>query len=73
MDKKKLERIGELSRKSRSEGLTPQEAKEQLSLRNEYLAEMRGNFQNVLENTYLQRPDGSKEKLKKKKSDLPVS
>ena len=70
MEKEKLDRIGELSRKARAEGLTPKEADEQFALRNEYLAEMRGNFQNVLDNTYLQRPDGTKEKLKKKSNGL---
>lgn len=50
MDKKKLERIGELSRKSKSEGLTEEELNEQKQLREEYLSNIRRNFRAVLDN-----------------------
>lgn len=72
MEKSKLERIGILSRKSRSEALTDEEKAEQAVLRQEYLSEIRGNFKNVLDNTYIQRPDGTKEKLqlKSKKQNI---
>lgn len=50
MDKKKIERINELSRKSRSsEGLTPEETEERAKLREEYLSAIRQNFKQTLD------------------------
>ncbi len=66
MIKEKIDRIKELARKSKTaEGLTEAEKAEQKSLRDEYIAEYRAQFTGILENTYLQRPDGTKEKLQK--------
>ncbi len=45
----RIARINELARKSRAEGLTPQEAAEQQKLRQEYLAVFRQNFRQQLE------------------------
>ncbi|HHV64612.1 MAG TPA: DUF896 domain-containing protein [Peptococcaceae bacterium] len=45
----RIARINELARKSRSEGLTPEEAAEQHKLRQEYLAIFRQNFRQQLE------------------------
>ena len=67
MEKEKLDRINYLARKKKAEGLTEEETKEQAALREEYLREFRASFGGILENTYLQRPDGTKEKLQKKK------
>ena len=50
MDKKKMDRISELSRKQRSEGLNEEELAEQKALRDEYLQSIRNNFRSVLEN-----------------------
>ena len=50
MDKKKIDRISELSRKQRAEGLSAEELLEQKALREEYLQSMRNNFRSVLEN-----------------------
>ncbi len=50
MDKQKIERISELSRKQRSVGLTDEELKEQKLLREEYLESIRNNFRSVLDN-----------------------
>lgn len=67
MDQKKIDRINELSRKARSpEGLTEEETQERAALRREYVDAVLGNLQGQLDNTYLQRPDGTREKLKKK-------
>lgn len=49
MDKKKLDRISELYKKSKSEGLTDDEQKEQANLRHEYLETVRKNFRSSLE------------------------
>lgn len=66
MDKKRIDRINELARKSKALGLTPEEKEEQARLRQEYIEEYRQNAIRTLENTYIQRPDGTKEKLKRK-------
>lgn len=60
------ERLNFLARKAKTEGLTPAEQEEQKKLREEFLAGFRRNLYQTLDNTYIQRPDGSKEKLKKK-------
>ena len=67
MEKEKIERINELARKSKLEPLTPEELAEQKALRDEYIAEIRASFGGMLDNTVIQRPDGTKEHLKDKK------
>lgn len=67
MEKSKIDRINALARKSKAEGLTPAEREEQAALRAEYIEEFRRGTIQTLENTYLLRPDGTKEKLKPKK------
>lgn len=71
MDPKKLQRINELARKSKVEPLSGEEKKEQQRLRAEYIEEYRASLRGILENTVIQRPDGTREKLKKK--DTPLS
>lgn len=44
MDDKKIERINFLARKSRAEGLTDEEKKEQEALRNEYRQGIKANL-----------------------------
>lgn len=67
MEQIKIDRINELARKAKSpEGLTQQEEQERAALRREYVDAVLGNLQGQLDRTYLQRPDGYKEKLKKK-------
>ena len=63
MDKESIARINELARKSRSEGLTPEETAEQQALRKEYLAEFRVNMRQVLDGIIIQEPDGTRHKL----------
>lgn len=66
MEKEKLERINALARKSRTEeGLTEEERAEQAALREEYILEFRASMTGILDNTYIQRENGVKEKLKK--------
>lgn len=45
----RIQRINELSRKSRAGGLTPEECEEQKILRQEYLAVFRQNFKQQLD------------------------
>lgn len=49
MEKAKLDRINELSRKSKEEGLTELEREEQKLLRQEFIAEIRADFKATLE------------------------
>jgi len=67
MDPKKIERINELARKKRTVGLTEGEVQEQAALRREYIDGFRANMQQVLDNVRIQRPDGTLEKLEKKR------
>ena len=66
MDQKKIDRINELARKAKAEGLTEAEAQERAVLRREYIDSVVGNLKGQLDNTYIMRPDGSKEKLSQK-------
>ena len=66
MDPKLLERINALARKQKESSLTEEEKAEQAMLRAEYIKEYRANLRGILENTVIQRPDGSREKLKKR-------
>ncbi|MGM9652485.1 MAG: DUF896 domain-containing protein [Eubacteriales bacterium] len=66
MDQKKIDRLNELARKSRAQGLSDDEAREQSALRAEYIAAYRASLRGILENTYIERPDGTREKLQKK-------
>lgn len=61
-----IERINELARKSRAEGLTPEEKTEQQALRQQYLKEFRQGMEAMLEGVKLQRPDGTIQPLRKK-------
>lgn len=47
--KEKIDRINELARKHKKEGLTEEEHKERESLRKEYLAKFRENFRGHLD------------------------
>ena len=67
MEQKKIDRINELARKSRAEGLTESEKTEQKMLRDEYITSFRTSLSKTLENTYIQTPDGKKVKVEKKK------
>ena len=66
MDQKQIDRINELARKAKTEGLTPEEEKERAVLRRAYIDSVVGNLKGQLDNTYIMRPDGSKEKLSQK-------
>ena len=67
MEKKKIERINFLSKKSKAEGLTDAERAEQAALRKEYIADFRASFSGILDNTVIQYPDGSKENVSERK------
>lgn len=62
-----IQRINELYHKSVAEGLTDEEKAEQQKLRRAYIDAIKGNLKENLDNIVIERPDGTKEKLKKKK------
>ena len=62
----RLKRLNELAAKAKNQGLMPQETAERDRLRREYLAAFRANLELQLENTYVQDPDGTQHKLRKK-------
>ncbi|MGN1013767.1 MAG: DUF896 domain-containing protein [Butyricicoccus sp.] len=66
MTQDKINRINELARKSKAEGLTEQEKAEQKALREEYIAGFRASMKAQLDNTYIVGPDGVKRKVGKK-------
>ena len=61
----KIQRINELARRSKAEGLTEEEKKEQL-LRKEFLASVRMNLKSQLDNIDILNKDGSVENLGEK-------
>ena len=62
-----IKRIDELYHKSQNEGLSDAEKEEQQNLRKAYIEAMRGNIKSQLDSIVVQRPDGTREKLKRKK------
>lgn len=62
----KIKRINELYHKSKAEGLTEAERKEQAKLRSEYVANVRANLRGQLNNINIQNEDGSIENLGEK-------
>lgn len=67
MDQKRIDRISELTRISRERELTEEEQKERQQLRREYIDSYKASLTGILDNTYIQNPDGSKVKLERKK------
>ena len=61
-----IARINELAKKAKTESLTPEELTERDKLRRIHIDSVKGNLIGQLENTYLVRPDGTKEKLERK-------
>ena len=61
-----IARINELAKKAKETGLTPEETEERDRLRRIYIDSVKANLTGQLENTYLVRPDGTKQKLQKK-------
>ncbi len=61
-----IARINELAAKNKAEGLTEEELVERDKLRRIYIDSVKANLVGHLENTYIVRPDGTKEKVKHK-------
>ena len=61
-----IKRINELSRKSKTEGLSAKEKEEQTKLRNMYRSMVLGNLSSQLDTMKIQYPDGSIKDVKQK-------
>lgn len=63
MDDTLIKRINELSRKSKTEGLTEAEKAEQATLRAQYIAAFRQGMMNTIDQVYIVDEKGNKKKL----------
>lgn len=61
-----IARINVLAHKAKAEGLNAEELAERDKLRRIYIDSVKGNLVGQLENTYIVRPDGTKEKVTQK-------
>ena len=67
MEQAKIDRINALAKKAKSpEGLTPEETAERAALRREYIDAYKRSLTAQLDSTYIQYPDGSRRKLRRK-------
>lgn len=66
MEQKKINRINELYKKSKTTGLTDAEKEEQQQLRTEYRMSVINNLSASLNNVSIKNPDGSITKIKPK-------
>ncbi len=64
MEQSRIERINELAKKAKTVGLTPEEQTERAQLREEYLAAIRRNLRDQLDNTWVVDEKGNKRKLR---------
>ena len=70
MEQKKIDRINELARKAKAEGLTPEETAERDVLRREYIDSVLGSLKGHLDNTYIVDEKGNKVSVKSKKGHI---
>ncbi|MCC8129283.1 MAG: DUF896 domain-containing protein [Clostridiales bacterium] len=66
MNQEKIDRINELARKAKSEGLTEAELTERDALRREYIDAVKASLRSQLDNTYIVDAQGNKRPLKKR-------
>lgn len=62
-----IDRINELARKAKAEGLTEEEIKERDILRRAYIDSFKASLVGQLENTYIVDEKGNKKKVQRKK------
>ncbi|MBO4468269.1 MAG: DUF896 domain-containing protein [Clostridia bacterium] len=63
MEQKKIDRINELARKQKSEGLSEEELAEQKILRREYIDSFKASLVSQLNSIYIVDEKGNKKKL----------
>lgn len=69
MEQAMIDRINELARKARTQGLTQEETEERAWLRKLYVDSVVGNLKAQLDNTYVVDQTGQKRKLERKKEE----
>lgn len=69
MTEELVKRINELAKKAKTEGLTDAEIEERDKLRKEYIRLYRKSLTDILDNTVIQYPDGTRKPLKKSGSN----
>ena len=67
MEQKKIDRINELARKMKAEGLTEEEKAEQAVLRREYIDSFKRSLTGQLDCMYIVDEKGNKTKVERKK------
>ena len=70
MKETEIQRINELSRIARERALTEEETAERARLRAAYIADVRASLQQQLDHTTVVYQDGSRERLRQKKTNL---
>ena len=70
MEQHKIDRINELAKKSKTQGLTPEEAAEQKMLRAEYVAAFRASLTAQLDNTVIVDKEGNRIRPQRKNGKL---
>lgn len=65
MEQKIIDRINALAKKSKDEGLTDLEKKEQQALRQQYISDFKKSLVSVLDQVVIVDPNGKQSKLKK--------
>ena len=66
MEQYKIDRINELARKNKAQGLTPDELAERDALRRDYIDAVKQSLMGQLDRTYYVDEKGRKTKLRKK-------
>lgn len=69
MKQERIDRINELARKAKAEGLTEEELVERDVLRREYIDSVKAALCSHLDNTYIVDEKGNKRPLRKKKPE----
>jgi uncharacterized protein YnzC (UPF0291/DUF896 family) len=64
MDQNKIDRINELAKKSKLEGLTEEEKQEQSTLRTEYIKNFRKSLRSTLDSCVIVDEEGNRKELK---------
>lgn len=67
MEQKDIDRINELARLAKERELTKEEKEERGKLRRAYIDAVKANLEGQLNNTWLQKPDGTRIRLEKRK------
>lgn len=67
MEQKDIDRINELARLAKERELTEEEKEERGRLRRAYIDAVKASLEGHLDNTWIQKPDGSRIKLEKRK------